>query len=172
MNDVIYICQTADITALIPKIKWNSALMILERFQNKWLEKDERENAIRFEKFNSGEDFNTSQTGRIFDSEKELFWLWNDKERFHVIYSGVKTDLPELQADDTKDLESFEQKYMLWGRRLETKPVFLELQIPRLFCYPVSCKKNKTRLALNVIEYRDKNTCQIQHYRFCGLEEI
>jgi len=172
MNDVIYTGQAADMNALVPKIRWNSELMILERFQNRWIEKNELETLIRFEEFKSAEDFNAFQTGRIFDSEKELFWTWNDNDRFHVIYSGVKADLPELQADDTKDLESFEQKYMLWGRRLETKPVFLELQIPRLFCYPVSCKKNKTRLALNVIEYRDKNTCQIQHYRFCGLEEI
>lgn len=171
MDDVIYTGQTADMNILIPKIRWNSALMIPEQFQNKWLEKSERETLIRFEEFNAAEDFNAFQTGRIFDSEKELFWTWNDKDRFHVIYSGVKSDLPELQTDDTEDLEISEQKYMLWGRSHGTKLVFLELQIPRLLYYPFSCKKDKTRLALKVIEYWDKNTCRIGHYRFCGLEE-
>ncbi|GEM_PF-4151379 len=170
MNDVIYTGQTADINALIPKMTWNSAMMILEQFQNKWLEKGEQEKAIRFEQFNSAEDFNAFQTGRIFDSEKELFWSWNDKDRFHVIYSGDEADLPGLQADDTKDFETSEQKYMLWGKPYKTKQVFLELQIPRLLCYPFACKKDN-RPALKVIEYRDKNTCQIRHYRFCGLEE-
>lgn len=174
MNDMIYTGKVTDLNQMIARISWplkRNALMILECFQNRWIDKDERENAIRFEKFDEKQNFSAFQTGRIFDFEKELFWSWHETKEFHIIYSGATTDLPELQTAETDGWEKSEQKYMLWGRKHETEPVFLELQIPRLLRYPFSCKKEKTRLALKLIEYRDKLTCQIQHYRFLGLEE-
>ncbi len=173
MDDVIYTGQITDLNPLVSKITWESgALMILECFQNRWLDKEERENVIRFERFDSGQDFNFFQTGRIFDPEKELFWSWLDKKIFHAIYSGKKADLPELHTDEGK-WERLENKYMLWGRKYKKKPVFLELQIPRLLRYPFSCREDKRqRLALKVIEYQDKLTCQTQHCRFLGLEEV
>lgn len=173
MDDVILSGKITDINQLIPKIQWkeSEALMILERFQNQWLEPVERENIVRFEAFQSSENFNLFQTGRIFDSEKELLWKWNYPDHFHIIYSGVSADLPELQPESTSHLEISEQKYLLWGRKHETQPVFLELQIPRLLRYPLECKTDKARLAIKVVEYRDQSTLSCHHYRYAGLEE-
>ncbi len=172
MDDVIYTGKVKDLNSMIAKISWRNALIISECFQNRWIDNDERKNAIRFEEFDGKQDFNTFRTGRVFDSEKELFWSWQETKEFRVIYSGTEADLPDLQAAETDGWEKSEQKYMLWGRKHKTEPVFLELQIPRLLRYPFSCKKEKARLSLKLIEYRDDLTCQTQHYRFLGLEEV
>ncbi len=174
MDDIIYTGKVTDLNPIVAKIEWKTGntLMILECLQTGWVDKDERNNLICFEKFNIEQNFNTFQEGRIFDPEKELVWSQLDNEQFQVIYSGAGAELPELQSAEAEWECSEPVKYMLWGRSLKTEPVFLELQIPRLLGYPFSCEKDKTRVALKMIEYQDKNTCQTQHYRFLGLEEV
>ncbi len=177
MDDVIYTGQITDLNPIVAKIEWKTGntLMILECLQTGWVDKDERNNLICFEHFNVEQNFNNFQEGRIFDPEKELAWSQFDNGQFQVIYSGAEADLPDLPELQSAEAEwecSEPVKYMLWGRSLKTEPVFLELQIPRLLAYPFSCEKDKTRIALKMIEYQDKNTCQTQHYRFLRLEEV
>lgn len=143
--------------------------MILERVPEKWLNEDECENSICFKKYAKTE-FDSWQVGRIFDSDKEFRWSWNG-ERFQVIYTGCALHLPELSPMNTQNWEpSKPAQYLLWGTRFESHEspygfTYLELQIPRLLCYPIS-QKDKKRAFLKVIEYRDKISGQIVHYRF------
>ena len=179
MDDVIYTGQVeaAGLLPLIKSIQWNDALMMLERIPTEWLGKEESEKGICFESFDDTRDFKAWQSGRIFDAQKELCWFWLKNTLFHVIYAGVKINLPSLQQVQTEHWEcSKPVEYLLWGKSLKAKandeqPLFFELQIPRLLCYPISCKQEQSRLAIKVLEYRDKITGHIQHYRFVTLEE-
>lgn len=176
MEDIICTGQVTDLAPVISEVEWlEDALMILERVPTHWLSEDERENGILFRKFDVNQDFNSWQVGRIFDKEKELIWKWINMD-CQIIYSGLALDLPEFQLNNA-DLERTDPiDYFLWGENVTSKitkgqpPVFLELQIPRLLYYPVQCKKKKARPVLKIVEYRDKATGQIQHYRFQCLE--
>lgn len=172
MKDVVYTGQVLEITSLMGRIGWNKgALMILERVPMGWLNEEECERVIRFEIFDSEEDFDSCQEGRVFDSDKELVWSWGDEEGFRVVCTGADTALSELEKEEA-DWSHSVKSYALWGRQSEAEPsVFLELQIPRILCYPVSFKGNRSRPALKVIEYRDKINGEIQHCRFQSLEE-
>jgi len=175
MNDIIYTGQVADISPLIGEIGWlPDTLMILERMPVQWMEPEERENGICFEVFDIGKDFNSWHRGRIFDLNKELVWSQSGGDGFQVVYTGADAELPDLKKA-VPDWEVSTETYMLWGRSSGSEApdadVFLELQLPRILRYPVSCGRDKGRPVLKTIEYRDKTTGQIQHYRFHRLEE-
>jgi hypothetical protein len=146
----------------------------------RWLSEEESKNGICFICFDMTIAFNQWQAGRIFDSKKEFLWQMNNDGQFQVIYTGEEMDLPELNLIN-EDWQDFQTSYLLWGRSLnstelkslriqEDTTIFLELQLPRLLNYPVAVSQDKKhRLRLNIIEYKDKETGCIQHYRFHSL---
>lgn len=180
MNDCIYEGELVDLLPLIKEIAPNNALMILECIPTQWLDEKKRQNGLKFEKFDAGINFNTWTIGRIFDDEQELAWARNDAGKFLVSYTGKKDlILPELRRINNDGWKRSETvNYSLWGTSLQLDETmehqntntFLELQIPRLLSYPVTCCKPDARVMLNVVIYRDHDTGHIQHYRFQKLE--
>jgi hypothetical protein len=151
--------------------------MILEQTPTKWLNAEERLLGICFKKLDHALNPYSWPIGRIFDSEKELSWQLLDSGKFSVIYSGAPRDLSAYSLQKiADDWEISEHDHLLWGTspksdRLKQKgTVFFEVQIPRLFEYPISTAREGARPKLKVVVYRDQKLGHIQHYRFARLE--
>lgn len=180
MNDCIYEGEVTDLLPLLTEIAPNNAFMMLECIPTRWLDEKERQNGIKIEKFDAGINFNTWAIGRIFDDEQELTWMRNDAGKFLVSYTAQKDlTFPDLRRINTENWELSETvRYSLWGTnwqpdettKNQNTNIFLELQIPRILSYPVTCNKPDARVMLNVVIYRDHDTGHIQHYRFQKLE--
>jgi hypothetical protein len=193
MGETIYWSTLPDLKPVIQALDCPpETLMILESIPQAFLSPQERQEGLRFEKFNPGEDFNLWARGRIFHPQFELRWE-REGEVFKVVYMGSK-NLAELGFQEEKDLDLSHSSlvdYYLWGRKVEdedlkkigqpeggtsaaSQGLFVESQIPRLLYYPIEGKsrqKKKFRIRLKVKEYLDPDTAKQIYYRFVGLEE-
>ena len=147
------------------------------------LKVEERQDLLLFTKFDaSGEKSKIKQatSGRIFHEDFELRWE-KSEQGYQAVYLGVKRVVPGLTLDQetlrslTKHSKS---KYYLFGTVLDTQKVripnlqkdgayFAEVRIPRPLHYPI---KSNGRVRLQVCEYTDDQTGQVQLFRFQGLE--
>lgn len=186
MGEAIYSARVADIAAVVGTITWpDDTLMILERLPLRWLEPADIKTGLRFELFEPVAPFNRYERGRIFHETGELRWEKIDG-KFWAVYAG--SDAVILPADFTRDdslnLENTEsQTYYLWGKRLNQQalavldrqpdaPMFAEFTVGGILTeYPAdaSTETNREQLALQVVQYIDPETQQLQYYRFQGV---
>lgn len=186
MGEAIYSARVADIAAVVGGIAWPAdTLMILERLPLRWLEQEEIKTGLRFELFEPEAPFNQYERGRVFHEAGELRWEKINRQ-FWAVYAGSdEVILPaDFTRDDSLSLENTEpQTYYLWGKRLNKQalaaldrqpdaPVFAEFTVGGILTeYPaeVPTEKNLEQLALQVVQYIDPETKQLQYYRFQGV---
>lgn len=172
MDDMVKTGLTDDLSIFIKEIEKDfesETWMILERIPERWLSEEECENSICFTQYKQS-DFNSWHMGRIFHPDMEFRWERNG-QNFKVVYTGKPLSLTGLTPVNTEGWEKMDpEPYYLWGKPFagSTKtpePLYLELQIPRLLHYPILCE-DKQRPTLAVIEYHDKTSGEVVHYRF------
>lgn len=183
MAERFYWCVTNDVDSIVRSIELpEDTLMMLERIPDRWLSEPEREVGICFHFYQADEEFNNWERGRVFNEKFELRWE-KQNGKFHVVYIGEKSELPNLSEDTSikiNQMESKDMAYYLWGKKLdnealrligrpETENLFAELQIPRLFDYPIEKGSDKEfRVKLVVRHYSVHST--LNFYRFLKLE--
>lgn len=158
------------------------SLMMLERVPRNFFSDDEREKGICLRKYKASENFETWERGRIFHNDFELRWEKQDGA-FVVVYIGEPKALSMPNTKLLSDFETQDDYYYLWGQKMtaddlkrieqpETANLFLELQIPRLLCYPVSNRNGKFRVKLSARHYLNSEKGTLEFYRFLQLEEV
>lgn len=186
MGEAIYSARVADIAAVVGGIAWPSdTLMILERLPLRWLAQEEIETGLRFEKFEAETPFNQYERGRIFHKAGELRWEKIEQQFWVVFVGSGAITLPNVfTRDETLELDEPElQIYYLWGKRLpgqalqilgrqENAPMFAEFTVGGILTeYPADrpADDNQEQVALQVAQYIDSETKQLQYYRFQGV---
>ncbi len=159
--------------------------MILERLPLRRLEPEEIETGLRFEAFAAETAFNQYERGRIFYKDGELRWEKIDQLFWTVFVGSDEITLPDIfTRDETLALaEPQSQTYYLWGKRLpnqalqilghqKNEPVFAEFTVGGILTkYPADQPANEEQehVALQVAQYIDPETKQMQYYRFQGV---
>ncbi len=157
-------------------------LMMLERVPNVFLPDDEQELGICLQTYNSSENLEGWERGRIFHDNFELRWEKQDGV-FVIVYIGEPTELPMPHTESLSEFETQDETYYLWGERMsadtlkaigqpEATNLFLELQIPRLLPYPVPDGSGKSRVKISARHYLNSETGDLEFYRFRHLEEV
>lgn len=160
------------------------ALMLLEEQPHHVIERDARQDLLRFELFNPASDFTRSTSGRIFHTMGELRWERSDSA-LQIVYTGHKDFRPEqLPVARETPLDGYiaiDRAYFLFGKRLDEKELFLigpraqpgdfvEVRIPRLLRYPrVNMLEGAERVQLVICEYLDPKTSVNVAYRFKAI---
>ena len=157
------------------------SLMMLEGVPSTFLSDDEQQKGISLREYDKGENFEAWEHGRIFHNDFELRWE-KQSGAFCVVYIGKPKPLPMPDTKPLSDFETHDESYYLWGEKmtedtlqidqLEATNLFLELQIPRLLCYPVSNRNEKFRVKLSARHYLNSETGTLEFYRFRHLEEV
>ena len=158
------------------------ALVMLERVPSTFLSDDEQDEGICLRKYDAGENFEAWEQGRIFHNNFELRWEKHDGV-FIAVYIGKLKALPMPHVKPLSDFEVQDDSYYLWGKKItvdtlklinqsETANLFLELQIPRLLCYPVSNRNERFHVKLSARHYMNPETGALEFYRFRQLEEV
>ena len=149
----------------------SESLMILERVPSTFLPDDERQKGICLRKYDKDESFEAWEYGRIFHNNFELRWE-KQSEAFTITYIGQPKKLPMPNTKSLSDFETHDESYYLWGEKLTTANLFLELQIPRLLHYPVSNRNEKSRVRLSARHYLSTKIGTLEFFRFLQLEEV
>ena len=182
MTEHIYWHRAETLNSIVQSLNCPAeSLMMLERLPTTFLDDADRENGICLRKFDTDENFDAWERGRIFHEDFELHWEKESGE-FTVVYIGKQIDLPTFTEEVREEMESQVVDYYLWGEKVmkdqlrligqpETENLFLELQIPRLLRYPVPNQDKKTRIKLSVRHYLNAETGTLEFYRFLDLEE-
>jgi len=159
------------------------ALMLLEEQPHHVIERDARQDLLRFERFDPSSNFTRYTSGRIFHALGELRWERQDSE-LQIVYTGhkeYKLELPDARETPLDGYIPKDREYFLFGKRLDEKelvrigPVaqpgdFAEVRIPRLLRYPrLSTIANAERVQLVICEYMDPETSVNVAYRFKAL---
>lgn len=184
MTEQICWGTTESLFPIVKKLDYPSeSLIMLERVPNTFLSDDERDKGICLRKYDKDENFEVWEHGRIFHNDFELRWEKQDRG-FGVVYIGQPKALSMLDTKSLSDFELQDDSYFLWGEKVtadtlklinrpETANLFLELQIPRLLCYPVSDNGNeKFRMKLSARHYLNSETGVLEFYRFLHLEKV
>lgn len=184
MTELICWGTTENLLPIVKKLDCPSeSLMMLECVPITFLSDDERENGICLREYDASENFEAWEQGRIFHNDFELRWEKHDGG-FVVVYIGEPKPLPMPHTKPLSDFDVQPDSYYLWGEKMtadtlkligqpETASLFLELQIPRLLCYPVSDNGNeKFRVKLSARHYLNSATGALEFYRFLHLEKV
>ncbi len=168
---------------------------LAEKLPTTVVEPKDRQNLLIFERFSLDLPFEKYTTGRIFEAAGELRWE-NQDSKVRMVYLGqpitsVARALRNygLQSSD-KLLKLVPQArfYYLFGTKLEMHTIeqingeqtknavrpgdFAELRIHRILRYPAPGHvPDKGYVQLQVREYVDPDSGQIQFFRFQGLDE-
>ena len=157
-------------------------LMMLERVPTVFLPDAEQKSGICLQPYDTSENLEAWERGRIFHNNFELRWEKQDSV-FVIVYIGELTELPMPHTESLSEFETQDETYYLWGERMsadnlkaisqpETANLFLELQIPRLLPYPVSNRDGQSRVKISARHYLNAETGDLEFYRFRHLEEI
>ena len=157
-------------------------LMMLERVPTAFLPDAEQKSGICLKKYDTSENLEAWERGRIFHNNFELRW---EKQGgvFVIVYIGELTELPMPHIMSLSGFETQDETYYLWGERMsadtlkaigqpEATNSFLELQIPRLLPYPVRNGSGKSRVKISARHYLNSETGDLEFYRFRYLEEV
>ena len=157
-------------------------LMMLERVPTAFLPDAEQKPGICLKKYDTSENLEAWERGRIFHNIFELRW---EKQGgvFVIVYIGEPTELPMPHIMSLSEFEVRDENYYLWGEKMsegnlkaidqsEATNLFLELQIPRLLPYPVSNRGGKSRVKISARHYLNSETGALEFYRFRYLEEV
>lgn len=111
--------------------------------------------------------------GRIFSAAGEFRWRSLGR-LLRLVYLG-DAPVPETLADYSSELDGLVQsrrQFLLWGVRTDTKPQWLEQQVPHLFDYPVdTAQYSRGRAALIVEDWED--TAGIPRFsRYHSITEV
>lgn len=174
---------TGELLPIVQALEWpDESLMVLERVPSTFLFDDERQAGICLRKYESSENFEAWEHGRIFHNNFELRWE-KQGDVFVIVYIGEPTELSMPHTESLSRFDIQDETYYLWGERIsadnlkaigqpETTPLFLELQIPRLLSYPVSNQGGKSRVKVSARHYLNSETGVLEFYRFRHLEEV
>lgn len=158
------------------------AYALLEVVPSHFMEEKQLARGLQLICFHEGLDPGEWTEGKIFNIEGELRWQKGDNT-FHVIYAGSSPHAASFLESETLDWESsFLEGYYLWGERLSLenkskmgldpeKGLFLELQIPCAFAYPVEPEGLK-RCKVNIVRYNDRASGIPQYFRMHSLQEV
>jgi hypothetical protein len=132
-----------------------------------------RLNDNRIERFDPQESYDEWEAGRAFGQEFEIRWQ-KESETIKVMALGKVPDsaatLPNV-IELNGDFSRREGSYYLWGIRLTDGSGWDETRIPHLIHYPVEGLDGR-RLQLRTVEYTNKETGNLEFYRFCGFKEV
>ncbi len=179
MNETFAFGFLPSLASVIKAVPWSDkTVMWLETALDHFLNDDEREHGLRFERYQAGEQFEQWPHGRIFDESAELKWEKEGGE-FHVVYCGSFAPPAGMQPTANDAIKYEDSSCYLWGSRIKNEDridlrlqpneaVFAELKIPRILHYPVSAKAE--RVKLKVREFYNVEGALI-FTRFAGLEE-
>lgn len=136
-------------------------------------------NEVKFAAFQNDIDLERYDTGRVFGSACELRWR-RDGEQFHTLLVGDISQPPASITVNHQQLpkEDFDYKrreYFLWGEWSNDIPQWIEASIPHVFDYPeptTGCSTRcKIRYKLIAIEYVNRDSGEIEFYRFTGTQQ-
>ncbi len=181
MKEILRAGSVDDIAQLIADCQFPAeALFLAEMLPRHVIVKpEERQDLLRFTRFDTRIPFTQYTSGRIFHQDFELRWEKND-DKTQVVYLGAERHLPELEECELELEKRPEPKYYyLFGERLAQKELekigkpalqgdFAEVRIPRLLRYPAP--KGAQRVRLGVCEYVQETTGKVGLFRFQSLE--
>lgn len=161
----------------------DDTLLLLEMLPFRWMEEEEREEALLFTRYEGSLELKKYQKGRVFNPRGELYFERVDTG-YRVIYAGLLLESRELLAAYPNEIEICGPKaYYLWGKKLQDKhlekmglqkglspPLYMEIMIPRVFSYPVD--DTSRRCKLSIMEYVDREDGRTQYFRFHHLEGV
>ncbi len=147
----------------------------------------ERQNLLIFEVFDGNIPFVQYTSGRIFQKDLELRWE-RQHDKIRIVYLGPE-HAPATQVMRDYRLKNFAEpdklakefkSYFLFGERLDADDIqkigksaqvgdFAELRIPRILRYPPVQPDTSSRVQLQVCEYVNKETGQVEFFRFQDL---
>ena len=105
--------------------------------------------------------------GRCFGPEVDLH-IWPEGDDFHLAITA--TQRLSISAEATLDLSEFETeetRYVLWGKRQDTGDWTDDGPTHVSFHYPIPGAPS--RVAVHVIEYRDRETYTLQFVRYLDI---
>jgi hypothetical protein len=168
---------------------------LAENLPARVIKPEDRQDLLTFERFSLNLAFEKYTSGRIFEVAGELRWE-NQQNKVRVVYLGqpitsVARALRNygLQSSDKLlKLTSQTRYYYLFGTKLETRTIeqingeqtknvvrpgdFAELRIQRVLRYPAPGHvPDKGYVQLQVQEYINPESGQVQFFRFQGLDE-
>src|SRR6266566_1476793 len=134
MEDILYTGPASNLAELITRCPFSAqAFVLLERVPPHIITNAQRDGLLRFARLNDvrEDDLNSSTSGRIFQSERELRWEKVDNT-YWVTYLGKEPEheLPGLTRDDTS-LSGLKRSdelkhYYLFGKSLEANRIGLK----------------------------------------------
>jgi hypothetical protein len=130
---------------------------------------------VKFAPFSGDIDLERYNTGRVFGPSCEIRWQ-RDGERFHTMIVGDISQPPAFITVHNKALPeaAFDYKpdeYYLWGEWSKELPQWIEASIPHVFDYPEPAATGKFRYKLLTIEYINRDSGEVEFYRFSGARQ-
>ena len=105
---------------------------------------------------------------RAFGSRCDVqCWRQGDQTRVTVVHDGPRLPLPAAATLDLAELDSEEVTFVLWGERASTDTTWREAGFQRCWEYPVAGAPS--RVGVRAIEYRDRDTGDLQFVRYVSL---
>src|SRR5579859_6733745 len=187
MEEGLYTGQipVKDFPQLVADCKFpSSAFVLCERFPESVIKISERQDLLRFVRFDLDIRFIDYTSGRVFDEHAELRWE-KQGNMMQVVYLGsqertqIMLDYKLHKSDVLNRLKpGMEKKYSLFGERIAPEDLqkiggaarpgdFAEVRIPRLLRYPeLQGKQRYVRLVVR--EYFDEEN-RVTLFRFQDL---
>lgn len=118
--------------------------------------------------FQAGEELPACLRGRVFGETCDVQYRQVDGG-YAVLVLGDSGRLPIPGAEtlDLGDLDREETQYVLWGERRDGDEEWIEPGFRQRWRYPV--EGGPARVAVRVVEYRDRETGELQFRRYASL---
>ncbi len=167
--------QIYKLMQLLFKSDCDSTYALLELVPEKYFTPQQRAEGLQFVRYKDMDTNLSWSKGRVFNTHGELRWE-RKENHFKVVYAGASNSTLDGQLEKIySDCQSHgPQGYFLWGdyfKDREGNTKFFELQIPRLFEYPVS-GNGVTRCKINIISYPDEEYSVYHYFRLHSVEEV
>ncbi len=94
-------------------------------------------------------------------------WQENNQLRVTVVHDGPRLPLPATETIDLAEFDSEEVTFVLWGERSSTDTAWREPGFQRCWEYPIAGAPS--RVGVRAIEYRDRDTSELQFVRYVSL---
>src|SRR5690348_10429651 len=107
MGDALYSSNSVEnIATFIAACKFSQdAYVLVEMLPQHIVDKEERQNLVRFSRLSDGVDLTLYTTGRVFDEQAEVRWEKIDEATYHVVYLGDEGNIQGLNEDNKNQHE-------------------------------------------------------------------
>ena len=172
--------EGASVSDIASRIEWEQASVYLEQRAMTVLSDRERRDGVQLVAYPGDVQLDQWPRGRIFDLRQELRWE-RQGTVYHLVYCGDQIPLgftlEPLHAVRWHDLH-----YFAWGRMVPpprrsmvgvaaNDRVYVEMQIPRLFRYPVGADVDRVQIEMREFYQADGSLCYVRWRQIVSTPE-